>query len=192
MPSASWVPGLGEYLPENKYQQIGPNCSTIICRGGVYQVIGHGRIIIACRGTKDEAQSRLKEYRAREETQKWKDRLCDLLGWQPGQPVPSWRTMKNLIYERDDGTCWVCHKTIPYEYYELSHLHDRVCGGSDTPDNLVVMCKVCNRAYKSLHESPGDALLWLGLPADHMVNKLNVGGCERIPLQVSERVNDAR
>jgi 5-methylcytosine-specific restriction endonuclease McrA len=176
----SSVSGLGEYLPDDKYDQIGPNCSTMIFRHGVYQVIGHERIVIAVRPSKEDARAKLEEYRTRQEMQKWRDRLYDFLEWQPGQSTPSWYLMKNIIYDRDRETCWVCRNHVSLDDYELGHLHDRVCGGTDTPDNLVVMCRRCNRARKPLHESIGDALEWLGLPRDHVVNRLNAGGLPRV------------
>lgn len=74
--------------------------------------------------------------------------------------LPSWQTLRSLVYERDGGVCFVCGKSTPWEYYELGHLHDRCAGGSDHPENVVVMCVTCNRLQKPVHHSRADAIAW--------------------------------
>lgn len=72
------------------------------------------------------------------------------------RPIPTERQLRNkrdaafrktrlLVWERDGPICQVCREEIDMDYYECGHKIDRVCGGSDDPENLVVMCNLCNR-----------------------------------------------
>lgn len=71
----------------------------------------------------------------------------------------SWRRIRQFVWERDKGICQVCGDTIEIEYYECGHKIDRVNLGSDHPDNLAVMCVLCNR-LKPLHETIEDYIEW--------------------------------
>lgn len=73
---------------------------------------------------------------------------------------PGWRTLRWLVYERDRGVCFVCDRPVPFEAFELGHLQDRMMGGSDRPDNVVVMCYGSNHARKPLHETADAARQW--------------------------------
>jgi hypothetical protein len=73
--------------------------------------------------------------------------------------IPSWAVLRQLIYERDDGVCWVCGEWVEIEHYECGHLIARLCGGLDIPENLVVMCNVCNR-LKPEHDSIEAVTAW--------------------------------
>ena len=77
-----------------------------------------------------------------------------------GDAQPNWRTLKRLVYERDDGICWVCGQWVPPAFYELGHLVDRVAGGPDTADNVVVMCIRCNRVVKPVFDTLEEAIAW--------------------------------
>lgn len=74
--------------------------------------------------------------------------------------LPSWERLRELVYERDHGICWVCREPVPERHYELGHIVDRVMGGADAPENVVVMCVLCNRAYKDCHATFEEALEW--------------------------------
>jgi hypothetical protein len=76
---------------------------------------------------------------------------------------PGWGTLRWLVYERDGGICFVCDRPVPFEFFELGHLQDRTMGGSDRPDNVVVMCGTCNRLRKPLHETTEDAREWAAI-----------------------------
>lgn len=76
---------------------------------------------------------------------------------------PAWGTLRRLVYERDRGVCFVCDRAVAFEYFELGHLQDRMMGGSDHPDNVVVMCYTCNHLYKPLHETGHDAREWAAI-----------------------------
>lgn len=71
-----------------------------------------------------------------------------------------WENIRQRIWERDGGVCDVCGDTIPIEHYDCGHIVDRVCDGTDLDDNLVVMCNVCNRLRKPLHETPEQYYEW--------------------------------
>lgn len=75
---------------------------------------------------------------------------------KPGE----WRRLRKQVWERDNGVCQVCGQAFEYEYYELGHKVDRVCGGDDVLDNLCVMCNVCNR-LKPLHENLDEYNQWV-------------------------------
>src|SRR5262252_755994 len=74
--------------------------------------------------------------------------------------MPSWPMLRALIYERDKSICFVCGDVVKWEHFHLGHLQDRMMGGSDHPNNLVVMCNACNLYHKPLHETPEDAREW--------------------------------
>jgi hypothetical protein len=74
--------------------------------------------------------------------------------------LPSWGTLRRLIYARDGGLCAVCGIPSHDEAFHLGHLQDRMVGGLDVPDNLVVMHRHCNMV-KPLHESAEEAFIWI-------------------------------
>jgi hypothetical protein len=53
--------------------------------------------------------------------------------------------------------CVTCGTT---DYLESGHLIDRAAGGSNTPDNRVPMCALCNR-IKPGHQTRREALAWI-------------------------------
>ena len=79
-----------------------------------------------------------------------------------------WNTKRSIVFERDHGICQVCGlDIIKFEdyhnienFYECGHKVDRVCGGSDELDNLVVMCTRCNR-FKPLHNNENEYQTWI-------------------------------
>ena len=72
----------------------------------------------------------------------------------------SWGRIRLRIWDRDNGVCQVCGERIRFEHYECGHIVDRVCGGSDLDDNLVVMCSSCNR-WKPCHETRQEYDAWV-------------------------------
>lgn len=74
----------------------------------------------------------------------------------------SWSTIKSRIWERDEGICQVCGFDLRQDpdSYELGHKVDRVCGGSDTDDNLCVQCVACNR-LKPPHDTWEEYEEWI-------------------------------
>ena len=61
-----------------------------------------------------------------------------------------WEKLRRIVWERDKGRCIVCGRQCKPGEWECGHIIDRVVGGSDEPENLGVMCIVCNR-LKPLH-----------------------------------------
>lgn len=52
------------------------------------------------------------------------------------------------IYERDNGTCYMCNRKVPFEDYQVEHLIPLSKGGADAPYNLAVSCRGCNSGKK--------------------------------------------
>lgn len=56
-----------------------------------------------------------------------------------------------LCYQRDDGTCQICQR--PKTNLVAHHIIPLKDGGEDTLDNLITICKDCEREYyKELHQ----------------------------------------
>ncbi len=72
----------------------------------------------------------------------------------------SWSTTRRLVYIRDGGICDICKEKLDWDEYECGHIVDRVCGGSNRLENLVVMCGLCNRKIKIMHETKEEYCAW--------------------------------
>jgi hypothetical protein len=72
----------------------------------------------------------------------------------------TWATIAARIWRRDNHVCQVCGQGIPSCYYHCGHIVDRMCGGSDEDDNLVVMCNACNMG-KPPHETREEYAAWV-------------------------------
>lgn len=72
----------------------------------------------------------------------------------------AWVRIRGRIFGRDQGRCHACGTELTWSNYELGHKVDRVAGGSDEDDNLVVMCAACNR-MKPVHETPAEFVAWV-------------------------------
>jgi hypothetical protein len=62
--------------------------------------------------------------------------------------------LRASLFDRDEGRCQVCLVFVP-DKYEIGHKIDWAAGGSSEPDNLAIMCYICNRikpAHKTLEE----------------------------------------
>ena len=79
---------------------------------------------------------------------------------EPTPVDPDWQILRSLIYGRDNGICWICHKFVALHEYDLGHLVDRCNGGLDDYDNLAVMHKKCNQA-KPPHHAMDEHITWL-------------------------------
>ena len=49
------------------------------------------------------------------------------------------------IYLRDNGTCYMCLKSLPLSEVELDHILPVALGGSSDPQNIAISCRSCNR-----------------------------------------------
>lgn len=54
----------------------------------------------------------------------------------------NWR---QLIFERDDYTCYLCGKKFPKEQLEVDHKYPLSRGGKNSYSNLKTACRSCNR-----------------------------------------------
>lgn len=66
----------------------------------------------------------------------------------PRKPIPKKRRIH--VWERDCGNslygqCAACKQPVSHEHWEIGHRKARCRGGSDEVDNLLVLCKTCNR-----------------------------------------------
>jgi len=74
--------------------------------------------------------------------------------------MTSWRTLRKQVYARDRGVCQVCHMRVG-RLWDAGHLVDRIAGGTDDLDNLVLMCLHCNRTVKPIHHTLREAYEWI-------------------------------
>jgi 5-methylcytosine-specific restriction endonuclease McrA len=72
----------------------------------------------------------------------------------------SWRSLRREIYARDGGRCRACGLRVG-RVWDAGHLVDRIVGGQDSLDNLVLMCQSCNRVKKPITRTRTEALEWL-------------------------------
>ncbi len=72
----------------------------------------------------------------------------------------SWPALRLRVWIRDEGICQVCGDAIPWKHYQCGHIVDRMCGGPDTDENLVVMCVTCNQT-KPPHDTREQYEAWL-------------------------------
>ena len=75
----------------------------------------------------------------------------------------AFRKTRIAVYDRDEGVCQVCKDKVAFEgEYECGHKIDRQVGGSDEPENLVVMCYLCNRT-KPITETMEEYEAWAAM-----------------------------
>ena len=72
----------------------------------------------------------------------------------------SWARLRREVYARDKGRCRVCMARVG-RVWDAGHLVDRIVGGSDELDNLVLMCARCNRTLKPITRTRAEAFAWL-------------------------------
>jgi 5-methylcytosine-specific restriction endonuclease McrA len=53
---------------------------------------------------------------------------------------------RRLIWERDEGMCYMCNTQLDLHQIELDHLIPVAFGGSSSETNLAVSCQKCNRS----------------------------------------------
>lgn len=52
--------------------------------------------------------------------------------------------MRVHIIERDNSTCYMCHRKLPFSEVTLEHVIPRSRGGRTVESNLKVACEPCN------------------------------------------------
>ncbi|MBF4693314.1 HNH endonuclease [Fusibacter ferrireducens] len=60
------------------------------------------------------------------------------------------KTIKAYVYQRDQGKCFHCGKSIRFNQTTLDHYFPKSRGGTEEFFNLVACCKFCNRMKKSV------------------------------------------
>lgn len=68
--------------------------------------------------------------------------------------------LRRHVYARDRGICQVCRLRVG-RLWDARHLVDRIVGGQDELDNLVLMCIHCNRTQKPIHRTLAEAEEWI-------------------------------
>lgn len=65
------------------------------------------------------------------------------------KPIPA--VIRQQVWKKhtpnivDDGVCYVCDNPLKYTDMECGHIIARALGGEDTKENLMPICKMCNR-----------------------------------------------
>jgi 5-methylcytosine-specific restriction endonuclease McrA len=52
--------------------------------------------------------------------------------------------LQNLVYERDGHRCSVCRRSLKPDQARVEHVVPAGRGGSESPVNLVLVCKPCS------------------------------------------------
>jgi len=60
-----------------------------------------------------------------------------------------WKKLNNNIC--DIGQCFVCEHDLLFQDMECGHIHAHALGGSDSVDNMMPVCKTCNRDMGIMH-----------------------------------------
>lgn len=60
-----------------------------------------------------------------------------------------WKKLNNNI--SDIGQCFVCEQDLLFQDMECGHIHAHALGGTDTVDNMMPVCKTCNRDMGIMH-----------------------------------------
>lgn len=80
------------------------------------------------------------------------------------EPIPQRRGVPQKtrleVWKRNGPYCQVCGLRIPQSCYHCGHIVDQFVGGSDDPDNLIVMDEYCNQ-QKPFHRTKKAYEEWL-------------------------------
>lgn len=67
-------------------------------------------------------------------------------------PIP--RAIQVLVYERANRSCEGCVRELP-GHLEFHHIKPRDLGGTDTPGNLMLLCRKCHKAIEKTNRIKG-------------------------------------
>ena len=70
---------------------------------------------------------------------------------QRGYASRRWRRIRELVIERDGGSCQICGRLGR----QVAHIVDRRLGGSDDPSNLRLLCDSCHSRETALETKFG-------------------------------------
>jgi hypothetical protein len=74
------------------------------------------------------------------------------------EPIPS--VVRRLVFERDGGCCLNCGVPLTIRTAQLDHIMPWSAGGSDTSDNLRILCKPCNEDRSNFRSGLDDMAAW--------------------------------
>lgn len=78
-------------------------------------------------------------------------------GHRPELGNKRWKTLRKLILERDNWTCYLCGNRAD----QVDHLVPATAGGSDEPSNLAAACGPCNnRKHHRYVDKPVLTIQW--------------------------------
>lgn len=58
--------------------------------------------------------------------------------------------MREKVYQKSDGHCAYCGRSMAIEQMQIDHIAPKCLGGSDAIDNLNPSCRMCNHYKRSL------------------------------------------
>lgn len=59
---------------------------------------------------------------------------------------PLWRSLRKVIIKRDNNLCTSCgYKPVKISVLHVHHIKRRLQGGSDSPENLITLCRSCHK-----------------------------------------------
>jgi 5-methylcytosine-specific restriction endonuclease McrA len=90
----------------------------------------------------ERVASRFKRWR-QADPQKDRDRQAVRYARKKGAPIVE-KISRQAIIERDNSTCYLCHRHLKPTEITLDHVIPLVRGGTHTADNLRVACRSCN------------------------------------------------
>lgn len=101
------------------------------------------------RAVKSRAPRRLKKYYIADA-----ETLHEIASTKKKKRVQFGSTMRNLVYTRDKGKCYLCGEFISYDNFTIDHVVPLDKGGDNTVDNLRCCCGRCNimKGNQSLDE----------------------------------------
>lgn len=78
------------------------------------------------------------------------DKDYKIFFYQPSSDYPkSWNRLRHVIFERDHYICQrcgrKCDRSTPGRYPNCHHIRPLGCGGDNTYNNLITLCRTCHR-----------------------------------------------
>lgn len=94
-----------------------------------------------------------------------------------------WAALRRQVFDRDNGSCVVCGKTLDPDWWECHHRRYRSRGGRNELCNLVAVCP--NPCHLTIHSRSYDALAvgWAVSrygAGPELVPVLYADGCKRL------------
>lgn len=132
--SRDWTDKNSEKKKENDKAYYQANKETIKARSANWR---------ANNGSKPEVRKRKNETRNRWRKNNPERVRAEKLKRRAIGEVPA--KLIREMYENQEGRCAYCGITV-FDKYEVDHIHPVFLGGDNSPDNLCIACKKCNRS----------------------------------------------